>query len=150
VLLSFSGAFLAIIFYHFFSQKLSDFKMTEIGANLYTFFNNKWHFDLIYNHYLVKSLLKFGYSVTYKTLDRGLIEWVGPFGIAHQLTHFTKNLSLFQSGQVYNYAFTIFSAATIFIFGLGSWAYLDLRLDLLFGLLILLAIIDFSSHKTTS
>ena len=126
---------------------MTNFKLTGLGGNVYTFLNNKWHFDYIYNYYVVKSLIKFGYSVTYKTLDRGLIEWVGPYGISNQLINFTRNLSMFHSGQVYNYAFTIFSAATIFAFGLGAWAYLSLRIDLLMGLLLLALILDFSPSK---
>jgi NADH-ubiquinone oxidoreductase chain 5 len=41
VLLSFSGAFLAMVLYSSFSSQMSKFKLTGIGSNLYTFLNNK-------------------------------------------------------------------------------------------------------------
>jgi NADH-ubiquinone oxidoreductase chain 5 len=137
-----------MVLYSSFSSQMSKFKLTGIGSNLYTFLNNKWHFDYIYNNYLVKPLLVFGYSTSYKVLDRGLIDRVGPYGVAHQLSRSTQNLSAFQSGQVYNYAFTIFVAATLFLFGLGAWAYFTVRADLVIGLLILLIVLDFSSQES--
>jgi NADH-ubiquinone oxidoreductase chain 5 len=97
----------------------------------------------------VKSLVGFGHRVSYKVFDRGLIEWVGPHGVSSQLQSTTKNLSLFQSGQVYNYAFTIFAAATLFLFVLGAWSYLTLRLDLILGLIILALVLDFRQEKVT-
>jgi hypothetical protein len=64
--------------------------------------------------------MSFGHNVTYKILDRGLIEQVGPSGLAHSLISFSRFLSGIQSGLIYNYAFTIFLGATIFIGIIGS------------------------------
>jgi len=72
------------------------------------------------NHYIAKPCMAFGHNVTYKILDRGLIEQVGPSGIETVLTKFTKFLSGLQSGLVYNYAFTIFVSTTLFTALLGS------------------------------
>jgi hypothetical protein len=64
--------------------------------------------------------MSFGHNVTYKILDRGLIEQVGPSGLAHSLSSFSRFLSGIQSGLIYNYAFTIFLGTTIIMIFLGS------------------------------
>jgi NADH-ubiquinone oxidoreductase chain 5 len=74
VLLSFGGAFIALVAYSFFSRRMSEIKLSRLGGCAYTFLNNKWHFDYVYNAYVVKPLIGFGYNTSYKVLDRGLIE----------------------------------------------------------------------------
>jgi len=56
-----------------------------------------------------------GHNITYKILDRGLIEMLGPTGLISILKKGTTSLSSFQSGLVYNYAFTIFLATTLIL-----------------------------------
>jgi len=62
----------------------------------------------------------FGHNVSYKIIDRGLIEYIGPRGIVSVLMNLTRMASNLQSGYIYNYAFTIFLGATIFIGIIGS------------------------------
>jgi NADH:ubiquinone oxidoreductase subunit 5 (subunit L)/multisubunit Na+/H+ antiporter MnhA subunit len=88
--------------------------------SVYIFLNNKWHFDSIYNNYLVKPLLIWGHNVSYKTLDKGLIEYIGPHGLVIIIQRFSKWLSYLQSGYVYNYAFTIFLGTTVYLLILNS------------------------------
>jgi NADH-ubiquinone oxidoreductase chain 5 len=57
----------------------------------------------------------FGHNVSYKIIDRGLIEYIGPQGIAITLQNLSKSASNLQSGFVYNYAFTIFLATTVIL-----------------------------------
>jgi hypothetical protein len=57
----------------------------------------------------------FGHTVTYKIIDKGLIEYIGPTGISLSLSSLTKTISSAQSGVVYNYAFAIFLATTILL-----------------------------------
>jgi hypothetical protein len=56
-----------------------------------------------------------GHNITYKILDKGLIEMVGPTGLVYLLRKATTSLSSFQSGLVYNYAFTMFLSTTIIL-----------------------------------
>lgn len=60
-------------------------------------------------------LMRFGHDVSYKVLDRGLIEYLGPYGISKISTSVSATLSRIQSGLIYNYAFTIFMFATAFL-----------------------------------
>ena len=126
------------------------FKTSPVGRVIYTFLNNKWHFDYIFNHYIAKPCMSFGHNVTYKILDRGLIEQVGPSGLAHALTSASRFLSGLQSGLIYNYAFTIFVGVTVFIGIVSSWDYLVSRSELLIILSIVAAIISISVNTFNS
>lgn len=45
---------------------------------LYCFFNKRWFFDQVLNDFLVRLFLHFGYSVSFKALDKGAIEIAAP------------------------------------------------------------------------
>ena len=107
VIFSISGALLASFLYYY-PQRF-------FMKNLYTFLNNKWHWDFIYNQYIGKPCMKFGHDVTYKVLDRGLIEYLGPTGVTKLLVNLTKFNSQLQSGMVYNYAFLLFLSTTLLL-----------------------------------
>jgi NADH-ubiquinone oxidoreductase chain 5 len=81
---------------------------------IYVFLSNKWHIDAIYNNYVVRPLFRFALNVTYKVLDKGLIEWAGPTGISRIITSISLQVSHLQSGQVYNYALAILIFTSLF------------------------------------
>jgi hypothetical protein len=88
---------------------------SPLFQNIYTFFNSKWFFDYVYNSYVVKPVFIWGHSVSYKILDRGLIEFFGPLGVSRLIKRLSLFVSSLQSGYVYHYAFTIFIFATLFL-----------------------------------
>jgi hypothetical protein len=45
----------------------------------------KWYFDKIYNQHIGLNALNVSYYFTYKDIDRGLIEFFGPFNIVKTL-----------------------------------------------------------------
>jgi NADH-ubiquinone oxidoreductase chain 5 len=94
---------------------LSPTLIGNILINIYTYLNNKWNFDQIYNAYIARPLLYVGNNITYKVLDRGWIEIIGPYGISKSLILITRNLSSLQSGALYNYAFTVFLSAILYL-----------------------------------
>jgi len=96
---------------------------------------------------IAKPLINFGYEVSYKVLDRGLIEYIGPYGISKELRKFTKLLSSLQSGQIYNYAFGIFVFLTLFITLVGNMTYLGNRLELILILPVIMYIISTTEKK---
>ena len=98
-MLSGIGATLGIMLY--------PLKSSKISKTLYTFFNNKWHFDQIYNAVFVRPIVTAGYSITYKILDRGLIEEIGPSGITRQIGKLSQFSSKIQSGQIYHYCLVV-------------------------------------------
>ena len=57
----------------------------------------------------------FGDNVTFRLLDKGNVEFYGPFGLASLAFKFSAILSFFHSGQVSNYLLAFFCSFT-FIF----------------------------------
>jgi NADH-ubiquinone oxidoreductase chain 5 len=131
VLFSFAGAGSGFLLYHYTPSIIYGIKTSMIGKLVYTFLNNKWHFDSIYNYYIVKPTFKWGHDVSYKILDRGIIETMGPTGITALVSNLTKWISSLQSGYVYNYAFTIFLGTTVFLVALNNLTFSFQIMDLL-------------------
>lgn len=113
VLISFLGAGSAFVLYHFLPDWILNLKLTF--RSLYIFLNNKWHFDSIYNNFIIKPIIYFGHNVSYKIIDRGLIEYIGPTGILSVIKSISVRLSSLQAGYVYNYALTMFLGCTVFL-----------------------------------
>ena len=84
---------------------------------LYTFLNSAWQFNYIINHYIVSNIFKFGHLITYRIIDRGLLEVIGPRGISNILINMTQNVSNLQSGLVFNYVLIMLVFSTLFISG---------------------------------
>lgn len=105
-LLSLFGASLAIFLYHNSPTFIIDLTDNFIGQSLYTFFNGKYFFDIIYNSYFINKGLELGYKIS-KVLDRGIIEMVGPYGLSHTLTNTGKNISKLDTGVITTYSIYI-------------------------------------------
>ena len=104
-------------------------KISKLGRNLYTFLNKRWFFDKVYNDYISKVALNFGYSVSFKTLDKGSFEILGPSGIASTALHLTQYFSRLQSGMIYHYA-VVMLIGLIALITIGSfWDILQSILD---------------------
>ncbi len=79
-------------------------------VTLFSFLSNKWYFDVIYNRLINYNILHFSYEVTFKTIDKGILEIVGPFGLWETLSFTVGQFKRFQTGLVFNYAiFILFS-----------------------------------------
>ena len=57
----------------------------------------------MYNRFIIKLLLNFGFLVSFKTLDRGFIELIGPYGISTLFLNVANQLKLLQTGQIIHY-----------------------------------------------
>ena len=82
------------------------------------------------------------HDVSYKILDRGIIEIMGPTGISALINNLTRWISSLQSGFVYNYAFTIFLGTTVFLIILTNLDYCLIQSELL-GILPVFALLIF-------
>jgi len=105
-LLSLFGASSAIFLYHKSPTFIIDLTDNFIGKNLYTFFNGKYFFDIIYNNYFINKGLNLGYKIS-KVLDRGIIEMIGPYGLSHTLINTGKNISKLDTGIITTYSIYI-------------------------------------------
>src|ERR1700677_1190027 len=105
-LLSLVGASLAIFLYHKNPTFIIDLTENLLGQKIYTFFNGKYFFDIIYNNYIINKGLELGYIIS-KVLDRGIIEMVGPYGLSQTLTNTGKNISKLDTGVINTYSIYI-------------------------------------------
>jgi len=115
VLFSITGAFCAFFFFTFSFKKLYLLKTSSIGKKIYNFLNKKWFFDKFYNEFINQALLNFGYHVSYKMIDRGIIEMVGPFGLSKAVYKNTSILARQHNGDVFMSIFWIFLGFSVFL-----------------------------------
>jgi proton-translocating NADH-quinone oxidoreductase chain L len=123
------GAGLSFALIHCFSvskHAVMDFKLQPIPKALYTFLNKKWHFDQIVNELIVVKIMNFGYLTTFQSLDKGLIERVGPTGFTISTFSLSANYTLLNSGILYHTAFAIIFFTVLFLtfFVLGAFGLL--------------------------
>lgn len=67
---------------------------------------------------MIFHLLNFAHLVTYRVLDRGLLEIMGPRGIAGVLIKLTQNISYYQSGMVFNYVLIMALFTALYFYNL--------------------------------
>jgi proton-translocating NADH-quinone oxidoreductase chain L len=150
-ILSFAGASLALIINHFYNKELYNFTTSNFGLIMYAFLNKKWYFDKVYNEYINKKLISFGYFVSFKGIDKGIVEMFGPYGIATTFTNLSKRFAKVQSGFIYHYAFVmllgiLFLLTSLTLFdNLQEYFYFDSRI-----LFIIAIAFVFSYNKNTT
>jgi len=113
VVLSLLGAVFGYLTYRFYFKIILKFNLTTLGLTLYRFFNQKWYFDQIYNYYISKKNLLFGRKYSFEYLDRGILEYLGPYGCVRFINSLALIAHKLQSGYIYHYLF-------IFLLGLLS------------------------------
>jgi NADH-ubiquinone oxidoreductase chain 5 len=140
VILSLFGIFSAYLLYTFQSDFIFKIKTSNIGKFLYVFLNRKWFFDKLYNEYLGQFFFKFGYSVSYKFIDRGIFEILGPTGLSLVALNIGSTLHKMQSGSIYHYTLAILIGIAFLLGFREAWLifgfFVDLRLFILMLILI--------------
>lgn len=109
----FGGGF-ALVLYHLFPLFTISLTENTLGRTLYRFLNQKYWFDNIYNNLVLSKLLNFGYT-TNKTLDRGVIELVGPYGLVNVFKNASSKITSLDTGFIPSYAMYIFSGLIVLI-----------------------------------
>jgi NADH-ubiquinone oxidoreductase chain 5 len=115
VILSVIGGTSAFFLYKYQSKDLFLIKVSPLGRRLYTFLNRKWFFDKVYNDFVSQYLLNLSYHTTYKVVDRGVIESIGPYGISYLLKNLSNMLHSLQSGSFYHLALTILGGLILIV-----------------------------------
>ena len=129
VCLSVFGASLSFVLYTFGTRSLYRLKISFLGRKLYNFLNKKWFFDKVYNEYIVQSFLSFGYHISYKTIDRGFIELLGPFGFSKLISAKAVMLQKLQTGFLYHYALVMLISITLLLWAVDLWTFLGLSIQ---------------------
>jgi len=115
VVLSLLGVTFSFSLYLFGSEILTQLKMSDFGKKAYNFFNKKWFFDKIYNEFISQLFFTISYTITYKTVDRGIIEIFGPMGLSSIIEKKAFDISKLQSGYLYHYTFLMLLGLTILL-----------------------------------
>nr|WRY73309.1 NADH dehydrogenase subunit 5 [Phytophthora cinnamomi] len=140
VILSFCGLFGAFYLYFFKFKFLYNLKISEYGLYFYNFLNRKWYFDKIYYEFINQYILKIGYDVTYKMIDKGLIEMCGPYGLTTIFSFLSQQIILLQTGYIYHYSLLML-ISTIFLINIIFFSiiyYFNVIIILLFLFIFLL------------
>ena len=127
IILSLSGGFCALLLYnrlwgyyhglHGLRGPLKSPYNKNIYHPIYTFLNSAWQFNYVINHFIIANVWKFGHLISYKVIDRGLLETIGPKGISFVIINITQKISNLQSGMIFNYALIMIIFTTLFISG---------------------------------
>nr|YP_009863156.1 NADH dehydrogenase subunit 5 [Anthoceros punctatus]YP_009863198.1 NADH dehydrogenase subunit 5 [Anthoceros agrestis]QKD76612.1 NADH dehydrogenase subunit 5 [Anthoceros punctatus]QKD76654.1 NADH dehydrogenase subunit 5 [Anthoceros agrestis] len=129
IMFSTLGAFVAYNVNFLANELIFALKTTSSGNGLYCFLNKCRFFDKVFNDFIVRSLPRFGYEVSFKASDKGAIEILGPYGISYTFRELAKQISKLQSGFVYHYAFAMSIGLTIFITIIGLRDFLSFWVD---------------------
>jgi len=116
LILSFLGAIVSFFLYSLKLDLFFTLKQTSEFRFIYNFINRRWYFDKFYNYYISQSVLSSGYSFFYLTIDRGLLEQFGPFGITQFIRLFFYFLKNAYNGTLFHYLFFLLISFFIFYF----------------------------------
>ncbi len=130
LIFSLTGIFSAFLLYTFQFKLLFQLKISNIGRKIYCFLNKKWFFDKVYNEFLGQFFFKSGYNVSYKFIDRGILESIGPTGLSHTIKNISYNLHSSQTSYLYHYTLTILIGITVLLFLRQAWVIFDNLIDL--------------------
>jgi NADH-ubiquinone oxidoreductase chain 5 len=134
------GGFLAYLFNFplFFAEKGYRIKTRLVGRKLYTLFNKRWFFDKVYNDFIGQKALDFGYITSWKKLDKGCFEVIGPYGVGQTFPIWSRHISRLQSGVIYHYAVIMLLGLTLAITLVALWDMLEVFIDPRFYFLFLI------------
>jgi NADH-ubiquinone oxidoreductase chain 5 len=141
ILFSFFGLFLAFFLYNFKFKFFYKLKMSKIGLYFYNFLNKKWYFDKIYYEIFNQNILSISYNISYKLIDKGVIEFFGPYGLLFIFSNWSRQLIFLQTGYIYHYSLLIFLSLIFFIALILISIYIELYFFLIFFFIIYLFLI---------
>src|SRR5258706_4406004 len=105
---------LAIVLSEFLPKVLIKFKLSKLGYNIFSFFNQRFFIELFYNKYITNLILKLGGQTT-KILDKVSVELLGPFGLEKGLLSLSKSISSLDTGVITSYALYILIGLIFYI-----------------------------------
>jgi NADH-ubiquinone oxidoreductase chain 5 len=113
-----------------------------IKINFVNLFSQRLFIELFYNKFISEVVLKLGGQST-KILDKGSVEYVGPYGLEISLIYVGNKLSTLDSGVITTYALYILSGLVLYVFVLDSM----ITNELIFISLISLVYVMLKKHN---
>ena len=120
-----SLSIISIIFTELYPKLLINFKLSSLGYNIFSFFNQRFLVELFYNKYVSGIVLKLGGQTT-KVMDKGSVEIFGPYGLEKKLTEVSNSINSLSTGIVTAYALyiligLIFFVSTLYYLDVGDY-----------------------------
>jgi NADH-ubiquinone oxidoreductase chain 5 len=107
-------SFIFIVLTEFLSSALIYFKLSRLGYNIFSFFNQRFLIELFYNKYITGVILKLG-GVSTKIIDKGAVEYLGPYGLEKGLSRISYNIGYLNTGVITSYALYITTGLIFYI-----------------------------------
>ncbi len=105
---------ISIVLTEFYPKLLINFKLSSLGYNIFSFFNQRFLVELIYNKYITGIIFMLGGQTT-KVMDKGSVEIFGPYGLERKLTDISKSINSLSTGIVTAYALYILIGLIFFV-----------------------------------
>lgn len=87
------------------------------GFFLEDFFSLNWFFDELSNFFALKYMYTYFYTVFFIILDRGLLEYIGPFGFIAVFAKIARAFAEKQTGFLFHYAFMVIVGLAFVVLG---------------------------------
>jgi NADH:ubiquinone oxidoreductase subunit 5 (subunit L)/multisubunit Na+/H+ antiporter MnhA subunit len=139
-----SFSIIAIVIPEYYPEFLINFKFSRLGYNIFGLFNQRFLIEMFYNKYITNLVLNLGGQTT-KVIDKGSIEFLGPWGLEKALISLSKDLSRLSTGVVTSYALYILIG---FIFYIWVYSFIVGWHSSLLVLLLIAVFAIFSSPST--
>lgn len=100
--------------------------------------------------YLSQFFFKFGYSISYKFIDRGMFEILGPTGLSSIVLKISSNLHKMQTGYIFHSTLIILIGATLFFSLREVWFVYGFTADYRLFLVVILAslfLLNYTDNK---
>ena len=133
----------SLILSEYLPIRLLYFKYSTLGYNLFSFFNQRFLIELLYNKYITGVIFKLGGQTT-KVLDKGSVEVIGPFGLEKVFLNLSRNIAKLDTGVITSYALYILIALLFYIL----ISYFSLLNSNLLLLIILALYVNLAEFKT--
>jgi NADH-ubiquinone oxidoreductase chain 5 len=104
----------SILFTEFYPTLLIKFKLSNLGYNVFGFFNQRFLVEMFYNKYISGLILYLGAQTT-KVMDKGSVEKFGPFGLEKNVTGISNLINRLSTGVVTSYALYILVGLVFYI-----------------------------------
>ena len=108
LIVTIGGILFAYTLYAFNLTIYYNIKKSKNYKLVYNFLSRKWYFDRFYNTLVGQKVLNFSYYYTYKDIDRGILEILGPSGITKNTQRISTSIKNYQTGNLFDYLFIFF------------------------------------------
>jgi NADH-ubiquinone oxidoreductase chain 5 len=109
-----SLSIISILFTEFYPTLLIKFKLSNLGYNIFGFFNQRFLVEMFYNKYISGLILDLGAQTT-KVMDKGSVEKFGPFGLEKSVSDISNSINKLSTGVVTSYALYILVGLIFYI-----------------------------------